>query len=206
MSEVIAMTIVLGLTGGIATGKSTADQYFRRKGIPVIDADQISHDIIDIGKPAWEKIRAHFGPKFLNEDQSINRRKLGQFVFQNANELKVLNDITHPLIHEEIIQQIAVAKQKGVDLIVLDAPVLFETNGDLDCDQTLVISLPPQLQLERLIERNHYSIEEAKARIASQMPLRDKEARATYVIENTGTIKELEEKLTKVLNKIKVEG
>ncbi|CCI85803.1 dephospho-CoA kinase [Lactobacillus pasteurii DSM 23907 = CRBIP 24.76] len=196
------MTIVLGLTGGIATGKSTADEFFRKQNIPIIDADQISREILNIGKPAWEQVKQQFGLEFFNADQTVNRRKLGQYVFSHKSELEKLNQITHPLIHEEIVEQIQSAKQKNLPLIILDAPVLFETGGEKDCDQVLVIALPEQEQLKRLMKRNNYDEKEAMDRIRSQMPLAQKIAKANYVVENTGTIIELEDKLAEVLRKI----
>lgn len=199
------MTLVLGLTGGIATGKSTADEFFKNKNIPIIDSDKIAHNIMNVGKPAWKKVKETFGTDYLNSDQSVNRKKLGKLVFNNEAELKKLNEITHPLIYQEIQEKIKTEKDKNVPLVIVDAPILFETGGQNYCDKTVVITLPPKIQLERLMARNNLSKEDALSRINAQMPLEQKEKLATYVVDNAGTIEELDSKLEQVLKKIKDE-
>lgn len=197
------MTLVLGLTGGIATGKSTADEFFKKKNIPIIDSDLIAHNIMDVGKPAWKQVRDTFGLEYINPDQTVNRKKLGNLVFNNSAELKKLNDITHPLIYQEIQEKIKKEKDKKTPLVIVDAPILFETGGQNYCDKTLVISLPEDLQVKRLMARNNLTKKEALSRINSQMPLAKKEKLATFVVDNAGTIEELECKLEKLLNEIK---
>lgn len=199
------MTLVLGLTGGIATGKSTADEFFKNKNIPIIDSDKVAHNIMNVGKPAWKKVKETFGTDYLNSDQSVNRKKLGKLVFNNEAELKKLNEITHPLIYQEIQEKIKTEKDKNVPLVIVDAPILFETGGQNYCDKTVVITLPPKIQLERLMARNNLSKEDALSRINAQMPLEQKEKLATYVVDNAGTIEELDSKLEQVLKKIKDE-
>lgn len=197
------MTFVLGLTGGIATGKSTADAFFKSKKISIIDADQISHQIMNVGEAGYLAVQKEFGPAYFNKDQTLNRQKLGQLVFAQPMELKKLNNLLHPLIKKKIKQQIEVMKAKQVPLLILDVPLLFETGMENLCDQVLVISLPEKIELERLMKRNNLTLEEAASRIHSQMPLKEKEAQADYVVDNTGTIRELEDKLEKILIKIK---
>lgn len=196
------MTLVLGLTGGIATGKSTADEFFKKKNIPIIDSDKIAHNIMNVGKPAWKQVKNAFGQNYLNQDQTVNRKKLGELVFNNSAELKKLNDITHPLIYQEIQEKIKAEKDKGTPLVIVDAPILFETGGQSYCDKTLVITLPKDLQIKRLMERNNLTRDEALSRIKSQMLLDQKEKLATYVVDNAGTIEELESKLEQLLKEI----
>lgn len=200
------MTLVLGLTGGIATGKSTADKFFEEKNIPIVDCDEIAHNIMNVNKPAWKDIKEVFGEKYLNEDQTINRKKLGKLVFNDPTNMKILNEITHPRIFQEMESQIAQYKSEGYSLIIVDAPVLFESHSEKYYDKTLVISLPQDLQIKRLMARNNLTKEEALSRINSQMSLKEKEARATYVIENTGSVEDLYKKLNELLTKIKYEG
>ncbi|KAI4310122.1 dephospho-CoA kinase [Lactobacillus intestinalis] len=200
------MTLVLGLTGGIATGKSTADKFFEEKNIPIVDCDEIAHNIMNVNKPAWKDIKEVFGEKYLNEDQTINRKKLGKLVFNDPTKMKILNEITHPRIFQEMESQIAQYKSEGYSLIIVDAPVLFESHSEKYYDKTLVISLPQDLQIKRLMARNNLTKEEALSRINSQMSLKEKEARATYVIENTGSVEDLYKKLNELLTKIKYEG
>ena len=200
------MTLVLGLTGGIATGKSTADKFFEEKNIPIVDCDEIAHNIMNVNKPAWKDIKEVFGEKYLNEDQTINRKKLGKLVFNDPTKMKILNEITHPRIFQEMESQIAQYKSEGYSLIIVDAPVLFESHSEKYYDKTVVISLPQDLQIKRLMARNNLTKEEALSRINSQMSLKEKEARATYVIENTGSVEDLYKKLNELLTKIKYEG
>ena len=200
------MTLVLGLTGGIATGKSTADKFFEEKNIPIVDCAEIAHNIMNVNKPAWKDIKEVFGEKYLNEDQTINRKKLGKLVFNDPTKMKILNEITHPRIFQEMESQIAQYKSEGYSLIIVDAPVLFESHSEKYYDKTLVISLPQDLQIKRLMARNNLTKEEALSRINSQMSLKEKEARATYVIENTGSVEDLYKKLNELLTKIKYEG
>ena len=200
------MTLVLGLTGGIATGNSTADKFFEEKNIPIVDCDEIAHNIMNVNKPAWKDIKEVFGEKYLNEDQTINRKKLGKLVFNDPTKMKILNEITHPRIFQEMESQIAQYKSEGYSLIIVDAPVLFESHSEKYYDKTLVISLPQDLQIKRLMARNNLTKEEALSRINSQMSLKEKEARATYVIENTGSVEDLYKKLNELLTKIKYEG
>lgn len=200
------MTMVLGLTGGIASGKSTADAFFKKKQLPVIDSDKIAHDILNVGNEGYELVVRQFGQKFLNPDRSINRSQLGQMVFSDSEQLNILGKITHPLILREIQSKITQNKVAKKELIIVDAPVLFESGAQKYCDRTLLIALPQQEQLQRLMARDHLSKSAALKRIHSQMPLVQKEKLADYVIANTGTIEQLEAKLTKLLLMIKKEN
>ena len=199
------MTTILGLTGGIASGKSTADIFFREKHIPVIDCDQIAHDILNVGNKGYELVKKQFGAQIINEDQSINRAVLGQIVFNDAKQLDILNKITHPLIFKEIQAKIALNKVAKKPLIIVDAPVLFEANGQKYCDCTLLIAIPESLQLKRLMLRDHLSRDAALKRIRSQMSLSQKEKLADFVINNVGTKQELKYQLEQLLLKIKEE-
>ena len=199
------MTTILGLTGGIASGKSTADIFFKEKHIPVIDCDQIAHDILNVGNKGYELVRKQFGFQIINEDQSINRSVLGQIVFNDAKQLDILNKITHPLIFKEIQAKIALSKVAKKPLIIVDAPVLFEANGQKYCDCTLLIAIPESLQLKRLMLRDHLSKDAALKRIRSQMSLSQKEKLADFVINNVGTKQDLKYQLEQLLLKIKEE-
>ncbi|BDR60747.1 dephospho-CoA kinase [Lactobacillus xylocopicola] len=199
------MTLVLGLTGGIASGKSTADRFFSQNQVPLIDSDQIAHDLLNVGAAGYAAVVEQFGPAIVNSDQSINRAKLGQLVFAKPAQREVLNNITHPLIFREIQTKITQNRQAKVPLVVFDAPLLFESGGQKYCDRTLLIALPAQLQLERLMARDRLSRQAALERIHSQMSLAQKAKLADYVIANTGTIEELESKLKKLLGELKKE-
>lgn len=196
------MTYFLGLTGGIASGKSTADEFFEKKKIPIIDSDLIAHKIMEIGQNGYKAVVDYFGTDILNDDQTINRRKLGGIVFNDKAKLKKLNELTHPLVHQEIKQQMAQYRANQEKLVVIDVPLLFESGFESLCNGVLVISITPELQIERLMKRNDFTKKEAIARISNQMPLSEKEKRATYVVANTGTIDDLEKKLSDLLQEI----
>lgn len=196
------MTYFLGLTGGIASGKSTADEFFEKKKIPIIDSDLIAHKIMEIGQNGYKAVVDYFGTDILNDDQTINRRKLGGIVFNDKAKLKKLNELTHPLVHQEIKQQMARYRANQEKLVVIDVPLLFESGFESLCNGVLVISITPELQIERLMKRNAFTKKEAIARINNQMPLSEKEKRATYVVANTGTIDDLEKKLSDLLQEI----
>lgn len=200
------MTYVLALTGGIATGKSTADDFFKKNNIPVIDDDQIAHELMQPGQASWLAIKDHFGSEYLNADQTINRKKLGQLVFNDPQALAQLNELTHPLIFAQTKKLLK--KYHDQAIVVLDAPVYFESGLAQKhvADGVLVITLPKKMQLKRLKERNNLTDAEAESRIKSQMSLTKKAQMADFVIDNTGTIKELENKLAQLLVKIREEG
>ncbi|RHW51042.1 dephospho-CoA kinase [Lactobacillus bombicola] len=196
------MTIVIGLTGGIASGKSTADAFFRKKKIPVIDSDKIAHEILNIDYAGYKGVVTEFGCNILNSDKSINRAKLGQIVFNDKQQLERLNAITHPLILKEIQAKITRYKKLGELIVVLDAPLLFEAKARNLCDCSILIALPESEQIKRLMVRDNLTEKDAIARINSQMSLAQKAKLADYVILNTSTIKVLETKLDKLISKI----
>lgn len=182
------MTVVIGLTGGIASGKSTVSEMFRELSIPVIDADIIAREVVERGKPAYNKIVEVFGAEILQEDGELNRPKLGSVVFNNEEKRLQLNKIVHPAVREEMNRQKEMYIKEGAQAIVLDIPLLFESKLTSLVDHVLVVAVKPQTQLERLMKRNNFSEEEATARIHSQMPLEEKVKRADEVINNDGTI------------------
>lgn len=196
------MTKIIGLTGGIATGKSTADKFFERKGIPIIDTDQIAHHIYDPGKIAWQEIKDEFGEQVVNFDQTINRQVLGKIVFSDPDKMQKLNHITHPQVLIEVRNKITEFEKVDTPIVVLDVPLLYESGYENLCDQVIVITLPEKLQIKRLIKRNNLNYEEALKRINSQMPLAQKAKLADYVVDNSGSVNDLEDKLVEVLTKI----
>lgn len=196
------MTYFLGLTGGIATGKSTADEFFKKKNIPIVDSDQIAHELMAKDQASYQAIVGHFGNEILAADGEIDRKKLGSIVFNDKNQLKRLNELTHPLILNNMEEKITQYQAQGVPLVILDIPLLFEDDLSHYCDATLLVTAPPQLELSRLMARNNLSKEDAQKRIASQMPLSEKEKLADYVIENAGTVNDLENKLSSLLEEI----
>ncbi|MGO2722403.1 MAG: dephospho-CoA kinase [Lactobacillus sp.] len=200
------MSIVLGITGGIATGKSTVDAFLREKQLPIVDSDAIAHQLLALGAAGWVNVKTTFGEKFLNADQTIDRAALGRYVFTNPEALAQLNMLNHPLIYAEIKRQIAAYRQQGAALIVFDAPLMYETGGEKLCDYVLVVTTTSALQLKRLMTRNQISRRAALARIHSQLPLAVKIAKADFVINNVGSKAELRRKLDQVIASIESEG
>ncbi|PEI91072.1 dephospho-CoA kinase [Bacillus pseudomycoides] len=193
------MTIVIGLTGGIASGKSTVSQMFRELHIPVIDADIIAREVVEQGKEAYKEIVDVFGEEILQADGELDRPKLGSIVFHNEEKRLRLNKIVHPAVRKEMNVQKDMYIKEGMQAVVLDIPLLFESKLTSLVDQILVVAVAPSTQLERLMKRNGFIEEEAKARIDSQMSLAEKITLADKVIYNDGTIAETKAQLHRIL-------
>lgn len=177
--------MLLGLTGGIASGKSLVASLLKKKGVPVIDADLVAREVVKPGKKAYQGILAVFGPGILKKDRTIDRQRLGDLVFQNEKRRRLLESITHPLILKEILARIE--KLKKAALVVVDAALLFESGLYQRMDQTILVTCRPSVQLKRLIQRDRISEGEAWARILAQMPSAEKEQLADFVVDNSGT-------------------
>ncbi|XP_063600154.1 dephospho-CoA kinase-like [Penaeus indicus] len=180
---------LVGLTGGIATGKSTVSLMMKELGVPVVDADLIARQIVEPGKKAWEKIRQVFGEEVFQESGEIDRAKLGAVVFADVEKRRAINKITHPLIYSEIRSQVFKHLLKGEQFVVLDLPLLYESNKVTSyLYKTIVVACEDEIQLERLLTRNQYTEKEAIARIEAQMPLEKKCSMADIIIENSGSL------------------
>ncbi|WP_353726260.1 dephospho-CoA kinase [Lactiplantibacillus plantarum] len=181
------MTKLIGLTGGIATGKSTVSKLLATK-LPIVDADKIAWQVEGPGQPTTQKIVAHFGQQAVLADGRLNRPWLGQLVFNDAQALQALTAITRLPIQYAMFEAIVAANQQQPDAIILDVPLLFESGWQHVCDQVLVVTASPAVVWQRLMARNHLSQQAAQARIDSQMPLAQKVARADVVIDNGANI------------------
>ncbi|MBO9130602.1 dephospho-CoA kinase [Bacillus sp. 165] len=195
------MTIVIGLTGGIASGKSTVANMIREMGIPVIDADIIARQVVEAGEEAYSQIVQVFGETILLSNGEIDRAKLGSIIFHNEDKRLLLNSIVHPAVRKRMNEQKDLCIQAGERAVILDIPLLFESNLKHLVEKVLLIYVDKDIQLERLMKRNNLSEEEAKARIASQMPLSEKVALADEIINNNGLLKETEKQLQGVFRK-----
>lgn len=192
----------LGLTGGIATGKSTISTYLGSKNIPVLDADKIARQVVEPGTPGLAEIVQYFGDDILQADQTLNRKVLGQIVFNDEQALQKLNEITHPRIQQMMIDQLAGLAKSNTPLVILDIPLLLENHNEVGADAVMLVAIPKQLQLERLMDRNHLTQAEAESRIAAQMPLAEKEKLADYIIDNSGTVADTYKQVDQVINQI----
>ncbi|HIZ95514.1 MAG TPA: dephospho-CoA kinase [Candidatus Ligilactobacillus excrementavium] len=178
------MTYVLGLTGGIASGKSTVSNYLYEQGAVVIDADIVSRQVVRPGAKGLLALVSEFGKQIQNEDGTLNRAALGEIIFNDQKKRDVVNGLLHPLIKEEMLNQVKVAEEKAVDLVVLDIPLLFESKCEQYCDAVLVVDVSPETQKGRLMRRNDFTQKEAQARIDSQMDPADRKKRADFVVNN----------------------
>lgn len=185
--------IVAGLTGGIASGKSTVAEVLRRCGAVIIDADLIARQVVSPGQPAWEEIRAAFGEAICRPDGQIDREALGKVVFDDTASRQRLEAITHPRVGAEIASQLQRAAQTQPDgVVIMDIPLLFETGRTEGLAEIIVVYVPEGIQHQRLMRRNGFGHDEAEARIRSQMPLAQKVRKATLVIDNSGSVQETE--------------
>ncbi len=176
---------VLGLTGGIGSGKSTVCRMFAELGAEVVDADRLARDVVEIGQPALAEIVQAFGPEMLLPDGHLDRGRLAALIFRDAAARERLNGITHPRIRERIWEEVA-ARSVRPGVLILDIPLLYENARTDLVEAVIVVWVDRETQLRRLREREGLSLEEAQRRIAAQMPLEEKRARADHIIDNTG--------------------
>lgn len=184
---------VVGLTGGIASGVSLVAGIFRELGAIVIEADQVSRQVVEPGTDVYLKIVEVFGEGVLQPDGAIDRRRLGAIIFNNASSRRRLNAITHPGIRRRIVEEIEQIRTSSPDAIaIIDVPLLLDTTGpeSFDLDGVIVVSAPAQTQLDRLMARDGLPAEEAAKRLAAQRPVEEKAAEADWVIDNSGSVAE----------------
>ncbi|MCY9662885.1 dephospho-CoA kinase [Paenibacillus chondroitinus] len=178
----------IGLTGGIACGKSTVSAMLVSRGALLVDADQIARDVVQPGSPVLEQVAAHFGQAVIQEDGSLHRKKLGEIVFGNTDARKQLEHILHPPIRKMIREQMeAYEKQFPDKLVVVDIPLLFESDLSFMFEEVLVVYVPPHIQVERLMRRDNLTESAANNRINAQMSIEEKRKLADIVIDNSGT-------------------
>lgn len=182
--------MVIGLTGGIGTGKSRVSEMFQGLGARVVDADILAREIVQPGKSAWKEIKNAFGPKVLNPDKTLNRQTLANMVFTESQALERLNQITHPRVYRKITAEILKAKKERLPAIVLDIPLLLENPPSLPLDMIIVVYSPKYLQAKRIRKRDGLTIKEAEQRLRNQMPIAQKKRLADYVIDNRGSWEE----------------
>ncbi|WJQ06488.1 dephospho-CoA kinase [Geobacillus stearothermophilus] len=194
------MAFTIGLTGGIASGKSTVSAMMRELGLPVIDADEAARAVVRPGEEAYRQIVAAFGPGILRADGEIDRAKLGAIVFNDEQQRKVLNAIVHPAVRKKMLAEKEAHIRSGAKTVVLDIPLLFESGLTHWVDKVLVVYVDDDVQLRRLMARNGFTEEEALARIRSQWPMAEKVKRADAVIDNNGTIEETHRQLLAILH------
>ncbi|GGI66059.1 dephospho-CoA kinase [Enterococcus alcedinis] len=192
------MGFVLGLTGGIATGKSTVVDIFRSFGFPIVDGDQIAREIVEVGQPALTAIKREFGSSVILSDGQLNRKQLGEIIFNQPEKRHVLNQLLDPFLRKTILDRIEAYKTKE-KLVIVDLPLLFEGNYIDTVDEIATVYVPESIQLKRLMARDSLSEQDAKKRISSQWPIEEKKAKSTIVFDNQQSITETKEQVVEWL-------
>jgi len=200
------MTKTIGLTGGIASGKSTVSDYLKEKNIPIVDADKVARKVMQAGEPTVATIGDKFGPEYVLDNGEINRELLGETIFTYPEKRKQLDGIVQGVIYEEMMRQKEALVAEGHPVILLDIPLLYENEYETEIDEVLVVYVDSPTQRERLLKRNpELTEEEALNRIYSQIPLEDKAKRADVLIDNNGTIKQTLRQVDRWLETVFVE-
>lgn len=195
------MARIIGITGGIASGKSTVTEFLRRQGYQVIDADQVVHELQESGGRLYQALLSAFGPAILQEDGRLNRPKLVAMIFGNPELLAQSSQIQNQIIREELAGRRDLLAEKE-DIFFMDLPLLFELGYESWFDQIWLVDVTEETQLSRLMTRNALSQEEAEKRIAAQLSLQEKRNRADVLIDNNGPLELTQEQLREALQKL----
>ena len=192
----------IGLTGGIASGKSTAAQYLQELGFPVVDADQIAREVLAKGGSGLKAVVKQFGRELLDSNGELDRRALGRIVFAQPEKLRELEAIVHPFVREKMREEKTRFEQAQFPAAFYDVPLLFEKGLQDDFDFVVVVTSPEPLQTQRLKSRNSLGDQEIADRLSRQIPLAEKEKRADFVIQNTGTLADLKRQVLEMLSSL----
>jgi dephospho-CoA kinase len=196
--------LIVGLTGGVASGKTTVSRVLKEEGAYIIDADQIARELVRPHTPAWKELIRAFGTAILREDGFIHRKKLADKVFVSLRQRKLLNQILHPRIRKEMERRAEAIWQKDPEaIVVVDAPLLVELGEHRQMDKVIVVTSTQTQQIERLKKRDGISPEEALRIFSSQMPVKDKVRWADFVIRNDGSFKETKKKAREVFKELR---
>lgn len=195
------MMKVIGLTGGIGSGKTTVSQILKEQGIPVLDGDVIAREIVEPGQPAYYEIIEGLGETVLQPGGGLDRKKIGAIVFSDPQKLSLLNQITHREILRVIRDRLDELRKKGVLLVFLDAALLFDAGFDRLTDEVWVVDVPESLQIERIRKRDHLSEEEVRKRIESQMERTLRREKGHYILDNSKGREELKDQVLQGLKR-----
>jgi dephospho-CoA kinase len=177
---------LIGLTGGVGSGKSTVAGILRDLGADIVDADEASHAVYAPGTPGFDAVVGEFGPEYVSGGQ-VDRRRLGLLVFEDADARRRLNAIVHPLVREWMAERTREAAERGAEVVIQDVPLLYENGLEDLFSSVVLVYVPPEMQLERLVEGRGLDLDRARAMIAAQMPIDEKRRRAHHVIDNSGS-------------------
>lgn len=187
--------LLVGITGGIGSGKSMVAGFFRELGACTIDSDQIARRVVVPEKPAWQELVQEFGRQILNDDSTINRERVSEIVFKDNQSRLRLIEITHPRIREETLKAATKYFHQGAGVVMIEAALFGESPYDPELDALILVSVDPALQLERVLSQGKLTREQAVLRIASQRPQEDKKGRASFIIDNSGSLEQTRRQL-----------
>lgn len=196
--------MIIGLTGSIASGKSTVAQMLAAYQLPIVDADVIARQVVEPGTYTLQKIAEAFGSEVIAADGTMDRAKVGALIFNNEEKRTVLNGIIHPAIRAEMLRARNKYIAQGEKAVIMDIPLLFESKLQHFVEKIIVVTVSEEVQLERLMKRNGFSVEEARMRIATQIPVSEKVALADAVVFNDGTLEETAIQVQDILTKWQV--
>lgn len=199
-------TLVVGLTGGIACGKSTVSRHLAEMGAQIVDGDLVAREVVAPGQPGLAAIVQDFGAELLLPDGTLDRAGLGRLIFADESQRLRLNALLHPLIAGRLKQLVDAARLAGVPVCVLDVPLLLEMDVPVACDVVWTVECPPGLQVERLVERNGLSVVEALRRVTSQWTSEQRMARADAVLDNSGTVAELVQRVDALWRQLPIQS
>jgi dephospho-CoA kinase len=192
----------IAITGGAGSGKSTVARMFQELGAEVLDADAVAREVVAVGQPAWEELRRLYGEEFFYTDGSLNRSRLAQRVFAHPEERRRLNDLVHPRVAREIRARLQDLARRGAKLVLVEVPLLFEAGLKAAYDRTIVVTAPEAEQVRRLKGRDQRKTEEILGILEAQWPLREKAARADYVVDNSGALSETRKQVKNIWGKL----
>jgi dephospho-CoA kinase len=193
----------IAITGGAGTGKSTVARMFAELGGEVLDADAMARKAVAVGAPAWRELRRVYGAKFFHENGELNRSKLSQRVFADPEARRRLNGLIHPRVEAELQARVAELARRGVALVLVEVPLLFETGREAAFDRVIVVAAPEADQIRRLRARDHRGEAEIQGILAAQWPLQDKVARGDYVVDNGGELSFTEQQVKNIWEDLK---
>jgi dephospho-CoA kinase len=197
------LMLVVGLTGGIASGKSTVSRMFREAGIPVICADDLAHEVVKPGSAALDEIRRTFGEEFIDSDGALDRVAMASLVFQDKDKRRALESIIHPRVGEEREKLLQEFAAQGHNIVIVDVPLLYESGLADSFDMIVVAYVSPEIQLQRLIARDSMAPEEARSRLDAQMAIDEKRALAERVIDNSGSIERTRDQVDDLVEELR---
>ncbi len=195
---------LIGLTGGAGSGKSTVAEMLREQGAVVVDADEATHAVYEPGTPGFDSVVGEFGERFVKGGR-IDRKSLGELVFRDPDARRRLNDIVHPLVREWMAQRTAEAVESGAAVVVQDVPLLFENNLERFFSSVVLVYVPEQVQIDRLVSGRGFTREQAHAVIGAQLPIEEKRGRAHHVINNSGTVDETRAQIAAVWRQLLID-